>query len=113
MTSFDLTTELKSTFNLRMMPEIWLPTSTFTTGFNWPEAVTTCTRSPRVTGAVWYWGAEPLLPAKYQKAPPINTASTTRMMIHFRQLLPPLLAILYRFDFVCSLPDRNCNRKVT
>jgi hypothetical protein len=36
-----------------MIPEIWLPTVTFVTGFNVPVAVTDCTRSPRVTGAVW------------------------------------------------------------
>ena len=30
-----------------MMPETWLPTVTFTTGFNVPVAVTTCVKSPR------------------------------------------------------------------
>ncbi len=35
-----------------MIPEIWLPTSTLTTGLNWPLAVTTCTSSPRDTSAV-------------------------------------------------------------
>ena len=31
-----------------MLPETWLPTVTFTTGFNVPVAVTTCVKSPRV-----------------------------------------------------------------
>ena len=35
-----------------MRPETWLPTVTFTTGFNVPVAVTTCVKSPRSTGAV-------------------------------------------------------------
>ena len=51
MTSFDFTIELKSTFSLLMRPETWLPTVTFTTGFNVPVAVTTCVKSPRVTAA--------------------------------------------------------------
>jgi hypothetical protein len=50
MTSFDFTTELKSTFSLLMRPETWLPTVTFTTGFSVPVAVTTCVKSPRDRG---------------------------------------------------------------
>ena len=35
-----------------MLPETWLPTCTFTTGFNVPVAVTACVIGPRVTVAV-------------------------------------------------------------
>ena len=35
-----------------MMPETWLPTVTFTTGFNVPVAVTVCVTSPRATATV-------------------------------------------------------------
>jgi len=35
-----VTAELKSTFSLLMRPETWLPTVTFTIGFNVPVAVT-------------------------------------------------------------------------
>ena len=35
-----------------MMPDTWLPTVTFTTGFNVPVAVTSCVKSPRVTATV-------------------------------------------------------------
>jgi hypothetical protein len=35
-----------------MMPETWLPTVTFTTGFNVPVAVTSFVNSPRVTATV-------------------------------------------------------------
>ena len=51
-TWLDLTSELKSAKSLAMLPEIWLPTCTLRTGFNWPLAVTTWVRSPRVTGTV-------------------------------------------------------------
>ena len=37
-----------------MLPEIWLPTCTFTTGLSVPVAVTAWVMAPRVTGAVWY-----------------------------------------------------------
>ena len=52
MTSFDFTTELKSTFSLLMRPETWQPTITFITGLSVPVAVTTCVKSPRATAAV-------------------------------------------------------------
>src|SRR3569623_636331 len=48
------TGELKSTFSADFSPETWLPTSTLTTALSEPLAVTYCTRSPRVTGAVSY-----------------------------------------------------------
>ena len=52
MTWFDFTTELKSTFNLLMRPDTWLPTVTFTTGFSVPVAVTSFVSSPRATAVV-------------------------------------------------------------
>ena len=45
------TGELKSTNSFSMLPEIWLPTCTFTTGFSVPVAVTACVIAPRVTVA--------------------------------------------------------------
>jgi len=45
------TGELKSTYNLLMRPETWLPTVTFTTGFNVPVAVTV--GSPRHGPPPW------------------------------------------------------------
>ena len=93
MTSFDFTTELKSTFNLLMRPETWLPTVTFTTGLSVPVAVTTCVKSPRVTAAVWYSGASAWPRLKYQTPPPIAATTATAMMVHLIQLRPGLSAI--------------------
>ncbi len=39
-----------------MLPEIWLPTVTFTTGLSVPVAVTTWVIGPSVTVTVWYSG---------------------------------------------------------
>ena len=93
MSWLDFTTELKSTYSFRMMPEIWLPTCTLTTGLNCPVAVTTCWRLPRATGAVWYWAEESFLAAKYQMPAPAAAPSTARMRIHFRHRKPLLFAI--------------------
>ena len=46
------TGEFQSAYSFRMMPEIWLPTVTFVTGFKVPVEVTICVMSPRVTLAV-------------------------------------------------------------
>ena len=50
MASF--TVELKSAKSLSILPEIWLPTWTETTGLTVPVAVTTEVMGPRSTGAV-------------------------------------------------------------
>src|SRR5208283_4006514 len=47
-----VTMELKSTNNFRIVPEIWLPTSTLFTALIKPVAVIFCVRLPRFTAAV-------------------------------------------------------------
>ena len=88
-----------------MLPEIWLPTCTLSTGFNVPVAVTACTRSPRVTAVVWNFGlssAESL--PNHQTAaaaPPIST----RRNNHFPKL---------NFeDVAIKLPVKNTLRSVS
>src|SRR6266566_6354451 len=77
MTCPSVTGELKSTDNFWMMPEIWLPTSTLTRGFNWPLAVTTCVSSPRVTRVVSYCNGLPEGRFKYQPRPaPLASRAT-------------------------------------
>src|SRR5947209_11374177 len=90
-----LTLELKSTASDSIIPEIWLPTCTLTTGFNVPVAVTACVKSPRVTVPVWYC-ATPLREwLRYQapKAPPARTNPITRSQRSQRNAL--LSAIKY------------------
>src|SRR6266496_299029 len=64
-----------------MMPEIWLPTSTFTTGFNWPLAVTSCVSSPRDATAVSYRSA---LSADWFRYQPRPTPQASRARSHGR-----------------------------
>src|ERR1017187_9817990 len=47
-----VTMELKSTNNFRIVPEIWLPTSTLFKALIRPVAVIFCVRSPRFTAEV-------------------------------------------------------------
>ncbi len=42
-----------------MMPDTWLPTDTFTTGFKVPVAVTVAVNSPRVAGTVLKFSVSP------------------------------------------------------
>ena len=51
MTCPFVTFELKSAWIFWMIPETWLPTSTSTTGVNWPLAVTVWVISPRLIDA--------------------------------------------------------------
>jgi hypothetical protein len=47
---------LKSACSFWMLPEIWLPTCTFTTALSCPVAVTVLVMSTIFTAAVWYCG---------------------------------------------------------
>src|SRR5258706_6521210 len=102
MTWFDLTGELKSTYNLWIIPELWLPTWTLTSGFNCQVAVTTWVKSPRVTGAVWNCGAVLWSPVQCQTAKP-PVASTTAISNHFHQPDTTLLAIKSDVT-ICNTP---------
>src|SRR5438128_8898912 len=76
MTCPSLIVELKSTNSFWMMPEIWLPTSTWFTELSCQLAATICSSSPRETAAVSYRGA--LLAGWFKNQPrPAPPASTT------------------------------------
>src|SRR5208282_379405 len=72
-----------------MIPETWLPTVTFTTGFKVPVAVTTCVNSPRSTAAVWYCGPSLLPCLRCQAAPAMPPMTIKETTAHFQP--PPLL----------------------
>ena len=59
-----------------MLPETWLPTCTFTTGFSVPVAVTACVIGPRVIVAVWKLVAPPFRHRRTRKS---KTISATMM----------------------------------
>jgi hypothetical protein len=58
-----------------MLPETWLPTWTFWTGFKVPVAVTACVICPRVTVAVWNVTLEPLVQRRSNSATAIRTTA--------------------------------------
>src|SRR6266542_215308 len=93
-----------------MMPEIWLPTSTFTTGFNWPLAVTSCVSSPRDATAVSYRSALSGDWFRYQPKP-TPQASTTRSHGRFRRrnfvdlIIRSPISFHYRYHIL--FPENN------
>ena len=83
-----------------MMPEIWHPTLTSSTGSMSPVAVTTWTTSPRETVTVEYSGAfsEPLR-QKYH--PPATMAATTITMRVFPTLEREDVAMRIKREIQC------------
>src|SRR5437867_6773736 len=96
MTCPALTCESKSTNTSCTIPEIWLPTSTLTIGFNCPLAVTTFDTLPRETISERYRGATSAECFRYH--PPYPTPVPSRPEINRRFIQRKLL-----FQVIASL----------
>ena len=78
-----------------MMPETWLPTVTFTTGFSVPVAVTNCVKSPRIHCRRLILRRIIFAPLKCQTPPATTTPAIKTMITHFNQ--PPLFVAAINF----------------
>src|SRR5881396_2521614 len=96
MTWPSLTAELKSANNFSILPEIWLPTSTLTTGLSFPLAVTTFFSGARVTVATSYKAASSSERFRYHPipTPPMSTARNHLRLTRF----PCASLIIFRLD---------------
>jgi len=81
-----------------MIPEIWLPTWTLTTGFNCPLAVTFWTTSPRAMAAVRYSGGLSTGCFRYQVPKPVPAPSRTRIISHLNQRNLDFFAIIFALE---------------